>query len=70
MKHSIIDINKEAKGMGMPVLEYRESCKKMIELGFMKEVKDKYGCVYLKLSTPDDNINAHLDEVCSPLKLI
>jgi hypothetical protein len=70
MKHAIIDINKEAKAMGMSALEYRKSCEEMIELGFMKEVKDKYGCVYLKLSTPDDHINAHLDEVCSPLKLI
>ena len=70
MKHAIIDINKEAKAMGMSELEFKKSCKEMIKLGFMKEVKDKYGCVYLKLSTPDDDINTHLDEVCSPLKLI
>ena len=70
MEHAIIDIDKEARIMGMSALEYKESCEEMIKLGFMEEVKDKYGCVYLKLSIPDDHINAHLDEVCSPLKLI
>lgn len=54
MNRVIIDINKEARKMGMSELEFKESCEEMIKLGFMKEVKDKYGGVYLQLSTPDD----------------
>jgi hypothetical protein len=70
MNHVIIDINKEARKMGMSELEFKESCEEMIKLGFMKAVKDKYGDVYLQLSTPDDYINKHLDEMCNPLKLV
>ena len=70
MNHVTIDINKEARKMGMSELEFKESCKEMIKLGFMTKVKDKDGKIYLKLSTPDDYMNKHLDEICNPLKLV
>jgi len=70
MNHVIIDINKEARKMGISELEFKESCEEMIKLGFMKEVKDKYGGVYLTLITPDAYMNKHLDEMCRPLKLV
>ena len=70
MNHVTIDINKEARRMGVSELEFKESCEEMIKLGFMKEVKDKYGGVYLKLTTPNDYMNKHLDEMCSSLKLV
>jgi len=70
MNHVRIDIRKEAKKMGMSVSEFEESCKEMIKLRLMKEVKDKNGNIYLKLTTPDDYMNKHLDEICNPLKLV
>ena len=70
MNHVTIDINKEARKMGMSELEFKESCKEMIKLGFMKKVKDKDGKIYLKLSTPNGDMNKHLDEICDPLKLV
>jgi len=37
MNHVTIDINKEARTMGMSELEFRKSYEEMIKLGFMKE---------------------------------
>jgi hypothetical protein len=38
MNYVIINIKKEAKRMGMSKREFKESCQKMIKLGFMQEV--------------------------------
>jgi len=70
MNHVTIDINEEAKRMGMSIPEFKHSYKGMIKLRFLKEVRDKNGNIYLKLSTPDDSMNADLDEMCHPLKLV
>ena len=70
MNHVTIDINEEAKRMGMSIPEFKQSYKEMIKLGFLKEIRDKNGNIYLKLSTPDDSMNADLEEMCHPLKLV
>ena len=70
MNHVAININREARRMGMSIPEFKQSCNGMVKLGLLKEIRDRNGNVYLKLSTPDDSVNADLDEMCHPLKLV
>lgn len=70
MNHVAININREARRMGMSIPEFKQSCNGMVKLGLLKEIRDRNGNVYLKLSTPDDSMNADLDEMCHLLKLV
>ena len=70
MNHVAININREARRMGMSIPEFKQSCNEIVKLGLLKKIRDRNGNVYLKLSTPDDSMNADLDEMCHPLKLV